>query len=246
MKAYFPYHGPVLRLPWLLAAALLIGHACAQVTLPDVPPVPALLTPGTTTVEILKVAFADDILALNARALDAIKDRPTWYLELLEKTRPGEALPYDARFGLNEAEFGRLRTARRLVTVTGCSSVTLKTIEAVPGQIYLRGGRGLEGLDGISFRPRSGGMYWINTRIGTAGGQRAYTTEADDPLGVRAGYTWFLGTRRDSQPNNQFAALNVSRDQLGRLIVGDVLQERRDGQDVRKVDVVVRAANCQP
>ncbi|CAM3779793.1 hypothetical protein DEFR109230_11715 [Deinococcus frigens] len=230
----------------MLAAALLIGHAYGQATLPDVPPVSSLLTPSKNTVEILKIAFSDDVLALEARVLEVIKDRPDWYLELFEQTPTGDPLPYDARFGISEAEYQRLRTARRNITVLGCSTITLMTVEAVPGQVYLRGGPGLDGLNGVSFRPRPGGIYWVNTRIGTAGGQRAFVTDDNDTLGVRAGYTWVLGAPRDGQPNNQNAVLNFSRDQTGRLILGYYLQERRDGQEVRKVDEVVRTANCQP
>lgn len=230
----------------MLAAALLIGHACGQATLPDVPPVVSLLTPGKQTVEILTIAFSDDILALQARVLEVTNSKPAWYLELYEQTPPGEWLPYDARLGISEAEYQRLRTARRNVTVTGCSTMTLKTIAAVPGQVYLSGGLGLEGLGGVSFRPASGGVYWVNTRIGTAGAQRAYLTQEDDPLGSRVGYTWTLGARRDSQPENQFAKLNFSQDQTGRFVLEYQLQERRDGQDVRNVHVVVRTANCQP
>ncbi|OLV15920.1 hypothetical protein BOO71_0013513 [Deinococcus marmoris] len=209
------------------------------------PPVPTLLTPGKVTVEILNVVFPDDVLALEARVQEAIRGRPAWYLDLLARTSESELIPYDVRLGISEAEFQRLATARRTVTVTGCSTITLLTIKEVPGQVYLRGGSGLDGLNGVSFRPSSGGIYWVNTRIGTASGQRAFTTSADDPLGVHSGYTWFLGTRRDGQLNNQWAVLDLSRDQTGRLIVAYVLQERRDGQAVRNVNVVVRTANCQ-
>lgn len=237
----------VLRSRWLLAAALLFGHASGQATAPAVPPVPTLLTPGKVTVEILNVALPDDALALEARVREAVKGRPGWYLALLEQTPEGGIIPYDARLGITESEFQRLTTARRTVTVTGCSTITLLTIKEVPGQVYLRGGPGLDGLNGVSLRPRPGGTYAVNTRVGTAGSQRAWTTTADhDPLGVRSGYTWSLGIWRDGQPDNQLAALHLSRDQTGRLIVGYVLEEWRDGQDVRKVNVVVRTANCQP
>ena len=236
----------MLRTRWLLSAALLFGHASGQATLPDVPPVPTLLTPGKFTVEILKLAFPDDILALEAQVGEAIKERPAWYLDLLARTPEGGIIPYDTRLGISEPDFQRLVAARRTVTVTGCSTITLLTIKAVPGQVYLRGGPGLDGLNGVSLRPASGGSYWVNTRIGTAGRQRAFTTTADRSLGIRAGYTWSLGTRRDSQPNNQLAVLDLSRDQTGRLIVAYVLEEWRDGQEVRKVDVVVRSADCQP
>ncbi|MDV6374804.1 hypothetical protein [Deinococcus arenicola] len=236
----------MLRTRWLLAAALLIGHAHGQATTPAIPPVPTLLTPGKTTVEILKVALPDDALVLDARVREAIKGRPAWYLDLLERAPESGLIPYDARLGISEPEFQRLAAARRDVTVTGCSTITLLTIKEVPGQVYLHGGPGLDGLNGVSFRPSSRGSYWVNTRIGTAGSQRAFTTAADDPLGVHSGYTWFLGTRRDGQLNNQWAVLDLSRDQTGRLIVTYFLEEIRDGQDVRKVDVVVRTAHCQP
>ncbi|GGL82869.1 hypothetical protein GCM10010840_20780 [Deinococcus aerolatus] len=236
----------MLRTRWLLSAALLFGHVYGQATLSDVAPVSTLLTPGKVTVEILKIALPDDALALEARVREAVKGRPGWYLELWEQTPEGGIIPYDARLGITEPEFQRLVTARRTVTVTGCSTITLLTIKEVPGQVYLRGGPGLDGLNGVSLRPWPGGTYAVNTRVGTAGDQRAWTTTADDPLGVRSGYTWSLGARREDQSNYQLAALHLSRDQTGRLIVGYVLEERRDGQEVRNVNVVVRSANCQP
>jgi hypothetical protein len=242
----FAYAVLMVSRRWILAALVLLGgHAGAQGATPVTVPVPSLLAPGTITVEMLKVALSNEDQVLNARALNAIKDRPAWYLELLQKTALGQPLPYDARFGVSEAEFRHLQAATPQITVTGCSTLKIMTIEAVPGQLYLRGGPGLEGLNGVSLRPASGGKYWVNTRIGTAGGQRPFTSDTS-PLGVRAGYTWSLGSRRDDQPNNQFAVLDVARDADNRLLVALFLQERRDGQEVRKVDVLVRTANCTP
>lgn len=89
---------------WILAALLLAG--CGDSPSRTGPPVAGgLLNLGTSGVEVLEMWSPPRMAALTQRVQTAIQQNPEWWQEHVRRAPPGQPIAYDARLGINEAEY---------------------------------------------------------------------------------------------------------------------------------------------
>jgi hypothetical protein len=109
-----------------------------------------LIPVGTIRVSVMDVAAPPRAQALMARLQAAVRQHPQWWLEYTrEHARPGEPLPYHAKFGLPEAEYREMLALLNQLQLAEVGTAELVIRAEGENRFVLDGGTGLPDLTGI-------------------------------------------------------------------------------------------------
>ncbi|ADV65709.1 hypothetical protein [Deinococcus maricopensis] len=175
-----------LHLTSLLRAGLLAltlggaAHAVDALPLPKLLGANAKVTAPVTLVEA--VTNAEDA-AITEKVMAALVDKAD-ELGALPTDGP---LPYNAAYGVTQAEFEHFLHPRVTLNPTGQSTVTLARGDA-DGIVNIDGGDGLDGLDGLILDLN---RDEFRTPYGVARGTTVDVKDLDE-LGPRAGRAWII------------------------------------------------------
>lgn len=127
--------------------------AIAVLTLIHPRPVPAapttveqLLPADSTVADVMDVVGSQRFLELSKRVQVAAAKNRDWWVEQVQKTPPGEPIPYDRRIGLTEAEYQEyLRSAQDMTLAKVGTSVV--RVARVGDRVLLRFEEELPGME---------------------------------------------------------------------------------------------------
>ena len=145
-----------------------------------------LLAMGTHATEVMDVVLPARAKELGDRLVAAFQAHPEHFRAKVAAAAEGEALAWDEKMGLTEAEYAEFLDLadRRTLAPIGASSVTLATGDG--GQVLVSGG--VDGnLDGLAFDLATDRVIW-----GTAssGPSTPMSTPASSPIGAFEGRRW--------------------------------------------------------
>jgi hypothetical protein len=137
-------------LPWLRREGM---AAIAVLTLVHPPPLLAapptieqLLPADSTIADVMDVVGSQRFLELSKRVQVAAAKNRDWWVEQVQKTPPGEPIPYDPRIGLTEVEYREyLRSAQDMTLAKVGTSVV--RVARVGSRVLLRFEDELPGME---------------------------------------------------------------------------------------------------
>lgn len=109
-----------------------------------------LIPVGTIRVSVLDLAAPPRAHALMARLQAAMRQDSQWWLEYTkQRARPGEPLPYHAKFGISEAEYEEMLTLLNQMQLAEVGTAELVIRAEGERRFVLDGGSALPELTGI-------------------------------------------------------------------------------------------------
>jgi hypothetical protein len=185
---HFSDEGKVLMKPYRLMAqrilagialyvALGAGSSLAKQTA-SVPEVGELLPADGTAIDVMELKAPPRLEALNKKLQQAVAKDPDWWLAHVQKAKPGEPLPYDARLGLTKEEHGEYLSLTKKITLTKVKAAKVR-VQRDGQRIVLSFGDDLPGLKEMVLDLKADtvttpfGVATERSRIRASEGQRA-------------------------------------------------------------------------
>ena len=108
----------------------------------------ALLPPGRVRVAVMQPEPSPRLAQLSRKMQEGIRKNPQWFMAEIQKVKPGENIPYDARLNLTREEYSLLNHPAPQMQLRKVGSGVI-TIRGVGTRRVLSGEGTLFGLNGI-------------------------------------------------------------------------------------------------
>lgn len=143
------------------------------------------LAVGTFFVDIMDLLVPPRLTELSEKLKAGVAQNPQWFFEHSQKTPAGQAMAYDAKLGISEAEYAEFLSLAESQKLRKVARVPM-TVTALPGgRLRLDGGKGLPELTGLEVDPVAD---TVTTPFGATG--PSVPVEPDPPRLTYAGQRW--------------------------------------------------------
>ncbi|MEF2279721.1 hypothetical protein V3W47_15605 [Deinococcus sp. YIM 134068] len=137
-------------------------------------------------VQLVTVGFSEETTRTLEQVQAAMKAHPLEALDLTLNTPEGQPFPYRPWFGVSREAYERARAAQPELFPAGASTLTVQKRGTGGTLLVLRGGAGLEVLNGLQLNMVAN---TLRTPWGTTEG-KAISVSDEGGMGPRAGMTW--------------------------------------------------------
>lgn len=173
------------------------------------PSVEQLLPANGQTVDVMDVVISDRLQQISRKFQAAVQRDPEWFQQLVQRTKPGETLPYDSRMGVTEEEYRELQqlAQQSMLERTGGETILARRDG---DRIHFGGRSSLDELNGV--------VIDLATRtLQTPYGEATFdglvvASDGQQITGPWDGYSWRLTT---GNPTTGGSQVKLS---LGRLV----------------------------
>jgi len=147
-----------------------------------------LIPKGKVVVDQMALVPPKRAQELTRKLQASVSAHPDWWREHIKQAAPGQALPYDKRLGLTEAEYQEFLTLSRQVGLAKTSESSVTFTWSSPTRVEIAAPKELEGLNGAVIDLAAD---TVATSYGTLGERRAINNSAESsPTGPWQGQQW--------------------------------------------------------
>ena len=192
---------------------------------------------GEVVADVMTLMAAPRTQELLQRFRDAMSKDPEWFKAYVAASPEGEALPYNSRFGLSEAEYSELLASQQKLTLKKTGEARLKFVPKGDSRILIESPDSPD-LNGVE-------IDFAHDKVLTSYGSLDTRSEIDNsdaasPTGAWAGSQWSVERHDDAMTQGVIAKIALGRlAASGRLILYFSAKEMKEAKLTRRTDLVL-------
>ena len=196
------------------------------------------LPSGKVKVDVMQLMGSPRLNELTTKLQTAVQQNKDWWMAHVQKAKPGEALPWDARLGLTRSEYEEFLKSSRDVQLGKAREAEIEFARSPDGRITVRADSSLPELEGIVINVKND---FVETPFGRTNTRSDITaSEEQRTTGPWTGVQWKLESLGETPGTGtivKFALGKLTRD--GRGILYYDAKEIKPGPTGRKASRII-------
>ena len=188
----------------------------------------ALLPPGRFRADVMQPEPSPRLAQLSRKMQEGIRKNPQWFMAEIQKVKPGENIPYDARLNLTREEYSLLNHPAPQMQLRRVGS-GLITIRSLGTRRVLSGAGALFGLNGIEIDIQRQSVKTPLGVLNVPSGVKANAGQSADA--TWNGWTWKLDTMTRKETPSQTTG-TTAEFTIGRLVKSGRIQLTYKAQQI--------------
>ncbi len=180
----------------------------------------ALLPPGRFRADVMQPEPSPRLAQLSRKMQEGIRKNPQWFMAEIQKVKPGENIPYDARLNLTREEYNLLNHPAPQMQLRRVGG-GLITIWSVGTRRVLTGVGTLFGLNGIEIDLQRQSVKTLLGVLNAPTPVKANTSQSADA--TWNGFAWKLDTMAHKETPSQMTG-TIAEFTLGKLVKSGRIQ----------------------
>lgn len=199
---------------------------------------------GTFPADVMEFGQSQRVTDLAKRKADAIKQDPKWFLEHMQKQKPGEPMTYDPRMGLTPEEYDELQTQSQKTSTRKKADATITIAKGGSDLYVINGGQTLPDLTGITIDLKNG---VVRTPLGVTKKHRELSMPDSTPTGAWSGIRWEFETPDANDQQGTTASLAIGKlHSSGRGILIYYVRKLTPPEEKKRVNIMLYYDLPQP